>query len=61
MEEDIGTIDYKEDNRGHQEAEKEEEDEYEEQGNEEEEEDENEYQEQGNEKEEEDFLCILCK
>jgi len=30
MEEDIGTIDYKEDNRGHQEAEKEEEDEYEE-------------------------------
>lgn len=30
MEEDIGAIDYKEDNRGHQEAEKEEEDEYEE-------------------------------
>lgn len=60
MEEDIGAIDYKEDNRGHQEAEKEEEDEYEEQGNEEEE-DENEYQEQGNEEEEEDFLCILCK
>lgn len=60
MEEDIGAIDYKEDNRGHQQAEKEEEDEYEEQGNEEEE-DENEYQEQGNEEEEEDFLCILCK